>query len=60
VSELRAGELVARERSRIEGRSHHEGDFPCCGYAPSFGLIPSTLGDPIVKSETNKANGSGE
>ena len=51
---------MARERSRIEGRSHHEGDFPCCGYAPSFGLIPSTLGDPIVKSETNKANGSGE
>jgi hypothetical protein len=34
--------------------------FPYCGYAPSFGLIPSTVGDPIVKSETNETNGSGE
>jgi hypothetical protein len=34
--------------------------YPYYGYPPSFGLIPSTVGDPIVKSETNETNGSGE
>ena len=34
--------------------------YPYYGYPPSFGLITSTVGDPIVKSETNETNGSGE
>ena len=34
--------------------------YPYYGYPPSFGLIPSTVGDPIVKSETNETNGPGE
>ena len=34
--------------------------FPYYGSPPSFGLLPSTVGDPIVKSETNETNGSGE
>jgi hypothetical protein len=34
--------------------------YPYYGYPPSFGLIPSTVGDPIVKGETNETNGSGE
>jgi hypothetical protein len=34
--------------------------FPYYGYPPSFGLVPSTVGDPIVKGETNETSGSGE
>jgi hypothetical protein len=34
--------------------------FPYYGYPPSFGLRPSHVGDPSVKSERNETNGSGE
>ena len=34
--------------------------YPYYGYPPSFGLIPSTVGDPIKKSEANEPNGSGK
>ena len=45
----------------VEGRLDYFFNlFPYYGYPPSFGLIPSTVGDLIVKSETNETNGLGE
>src|SRR5664280_1218950 len=32
--------------------------YPYYGYPPSFGLIPSAVGDPFLKSEGNETNGS--
>ena len=34
--------------------------YPYYGYPPSFGLFPSAVGDPTVKSEMSETKGSGE